>query len=105
MFVVNVPNTGELTCSCHDWKEHWLHFAEPNHPQIRPSNICSAEGCFREFEVGGHVRKVSLYGRSDPGVYIIPLCKICNHPSNAKPYVIRPSTRLAVADPSRTCNR
>lgn len=105
MFVVNASNTGDLTCSCQDWKEHWLRFAGRIHPQIRPSNICSAQGCFGEFEVGGHVRKVSLIGRTDPEVYIIPLCMECNRPTNTRPYSVRPSTLLAIADPLKTCKR
>lgn len=105
MVVVNASNTGNLTCSCQDRKKHWLRFAEPTHPQIRTSNICSAEGCFREFEIGGLVQKASPFGRADSELYIIPLCRECSHPSNTRPYVIRPSTRLAIADPNKTCSR
>ena len=103
MFVVNVANVEDLTCSCQDWKEHWLLYAGPSHPQIRPSNICSADGCFGEFEMGGRVRKVSRPGKPDPEVLIIPLCRSCGDPSNTKVYAIRPSTRIALADPEKTC--
>ncbi len=71
----NVPGTsGEKPydiCGCDSWIDHWQRHSGS------ARQTCMANGCDRPPQVGAHVQ---LYGRRT--VYIIGLCRGCNHPSN-----------------------
>lgn len=54
----------------HSWLEFWQH----NRPLHRTYCRCCGS---RTDLVGGHVEAVGY-----AGVYIVPLCKSCNHPDN-----------------------
>lgn len=70
MLVRNADNTGEETCPCGQWIDHFrLH-------SRRPGKVCYAADCSNATDlVGAHVIPTS---GSAGTVYIVPLCKSCN---------------------------
>jgi hypothetical protein len=72
---INVSGTSSHrpydTCGCSSWIDHWR-----RHSSSRRTR-CMTIGCGNDAVVGAHVRRYR--GRT---VYIIGLCRSCNHTSN-----------------------
>lgn len=70
MKVRNINGTGENTCKCGGWLDHWKKFSGQSVP-----TFCPEEKCTQKAEVGAHVqREIS----TDGNWYIYPLCKTHN---------------------------
>jgi hypothetical protein len=104
MYVVNVPDAGEMICLCEGWNNHWVKF-HPDRFAGTDQSRCSAVGCSGAFKHGGLVKKAGVPGLTDRAVYIIPLCDACHAPENTGPYLIHSHIALIPADPKVTCDR
>jgi hypothetical protein len=64
----NKKGTGDRTCACGTWKQHWLNNTDKPWP-----SECSVDGCSTEPTLGGHVYHPDVSGEK-----IVPLCESCN---------------------------
>lgn len=91
--VQNVRGTGNRTCYCGSWLQHWVNFSRQSLPQK-----CCALGCDEAPVVGGHVMKTNSL---DTKQYIVPICS--THNAVTQPYYVVCS--LVSANVSETCGR
>jgi len=83
------------TCGCGTWLQHW----ENNSHQ--KAGTCSASGCSRQADVGGHVQK---RGVGDDSWYIIPICTPCNN-QRGQEYDVEPGTIFVPIGKTPNCGK
>ena len=64
----NKKGTGERTCVCGSWKNHWIKFAKKDWPEC-----CSVKECGNAPVLGAHVINAEVEGER-----IVPMCDSCN---------------------------
>ena len=80
-------------CVCEIWLQHW----ENN--SGKKAGDCSALGCSKKAEVGGHVQKKDASGDR---WYIIPICKSCNGKLGQE-YEVKDDTIFISVDETDQC--
>lgn len=93
MKITNSTGTGERSCSCVSWLDHWKTFSEQEVP-----TYCPATGCLNKKLVGAHV---TIEGRD--GQWIVPLCGDCNKKTGTLEY--SDSYTPVSANKSETCEK
>jgi hypothetical protein len=93
--VRNVTGSSWRKCCCESWIAHWSYFS------AGARHTCARLGCPNEAQVGAHVRIQDR--RMAPIMYIVPLCKACNHCRNGEPMYIDRRTHLVKANVAQTC--
>lgn len=89
----NKGGTGERSCCCGSWKEHWINETNKSWPVQ-----CSVEGCNNKATLGAHVINSTVSGE-----YIIPACDSCN--KLEKEFDLKVGISLARANQSLTCKK
>lgn len=94
MKVKNLKGTGDNTCSCKGWLNHWLNTTgETSLP-----NFCGELSCTETPTDGAHVIKVDS---KDKDWYIVPLCH--KHNESVDEFELYAGAILAPASVSKTC--
>jgi hypothetical protein len=84
--VKNLPGAHLCTCNCKDFLYHWQNYTG------KPSAECSAYNCpGNKNLVGANVTKFNDF---NDNIYIVPLCKNCNNPSNNDSFKLKPNATL-----------
>ena len=91
--VKNINDTGDLTCKCDSWLNHWEKFSS------KKVSTCSALHCTNKVDVGAHVIKCNSNSKEH---YIVPLCHHHNQLDN-ECFTIS-SASLVSANVSETCD-
>ena len=84
----NKKGTGERTCVCGSWKNHWTKFAKKDWPEY-----CSVKECGNAPVLGAHVINAEVEGERS-----VPMCDSCNKLQESfdlkgKVTVVRANTR------------
>lgn len=87
----NKSGTGERSCRCGSWKQHWINYSKKEWP-----DTCTINGCHNKATLGAHV-----YNSKVEGEYIIPACDSCNKLSCE--FNLKTDTILVSANKSKTC--
>ena len=93
--VVNVEGSTWRKCYCVSWIDHWREYSGGTRQS------CSRLGCTNPAQVGAHVR-IDDY-RTSRNIYIVPLCKACNHWRNGESMFIDRRTHLVPGNVALTC--
>lgn len=64
----NVPGTGEDSCPCGAWTDHWVKHSGKSWP-----TSCSVKGCTNPATLGAHIQNPHVVG-----LRIVPMCGSCN---------------------------
>ena len=64
----NKNGTGDRSCKCGSWKNHWMMVSSKLWPRK-----CQVRGCSNGATLGAHV-----YNSEPCGEWIIPMCESCN---------------------------
>ena len=64
----NATGTGDKSCPCGTWKDHWLKHSGKSWP-----SACSVVGCSSAPTLGAHVKNSGVTGHR-----ITPMCGDCN---------------------------
>ena len=89
----NKSGTGERSCSCGSWKQHWLNFSGESWPPR-----CSVVGCSNTPTLGAHVFNTDVDGEK-----IVPMCDSCN--KKTVPFDLKDGVILVNANKSETCKK
>ena len=93
---INVNETGNETCKCGSWFEHWKKFSRSLAPRFCPEKTCA-----KPPEFGAHVQKDDS---ADGFWYIVPLCRDCNAKTGSAIDIVD-TVELVSADTNETCDR
>lgn len=91
----NKGGTGERSCKCGSWKNHWVDSSGKSWP-----TQCSVLGCNNSATLGAHVFNID---RGVCGEYIIPACNSCN--SLSSEFNLKGSITLVPANQQKTCKQ
>ena len=89
----NKKGTGERSCKCGSWKQHWLNFSNKDWP-----DTCSIYGCNNSATLGAHIFNSKV---SDE--YIVPACDSCNKMDIE--FNLKGGTTLVHANKAKTCEK
>jgi hypothetical protein len=89
----NKEGTGERTCKCKTWKQHWINNSDNTWPEK-----CSIEDCNNSATLGAHV-----YNSDVTGEWIVPACDSCNKLSGE--FSLKNNVTLVSANKSKTCEK
>ncbi len=89
----NKNGSGDQTCTCGTWEEHWLNFSNESWPES-----CSVEGCLNSATVGAHVINPQIFGER-----IVPMCGLC-HQSRGS-FNLKTNIAVPSAVTEKTCNQ
>ncbi len=89
----NKSGTGNRTCKCGSWKQHWINFAKKDWPKQ-----CSVEGCMNEPTIGAHIINADVDGEK-----IVPMCDACNKKTGY--FTLKGGISLVSANRSETCEK
>ena len=89
----NKKGTGERSCRCGSWKQHWLNFSDEKWPAT-----CSVAGCNNSATLGAHI-----FNSNESGEYIVPACESCNKLDSE--FDLKVSITLVSANKSQTCEK
>lgn len=87
----NKGGTGNRSCNCGTWKQHWIN----NSGQSWPKK-CSVLECSNGATLGAHIINSSVSGER-----IIPACESCNKLNSE--FTLKGSVTLVSANKSTTC--
>ena len=87
----NKNGTGERTCKCGSWKQHWINYSSYSWP-----SSCQVSGCNDPASVGAHLRRLS-----DNKEFIAPLCSACNNRTDN--FYLKSDSMIVSADRGKTC--
>ena len=91
--VINIEKTGQCApIGYNSWKDFWITNTEQNWP-----DKCRVRRCTKSAFCGGHVY---VYGCDE--VYIVPLCRSCNHPHNTAWKRVNTGTKAVIIDEHET---
>ena len=86
----NKNGTGDRSCNCGSWKQHWINSSG------KPwSNKCSILGCDKKATLGTHIINASVLGE-----YIVPACYSCNQLNNE--FDLKENVKLVPANKQKT---
>ena len=92
----NKKGTGERSCKCGSWRNHWLRFS----PEPWPTK-CAVDGCNNAATLGAHI---FLSGTMSPdNEYIIPTCDSCNKLESQ--FSVKSGTIFVPANRKKTCEK
>lgn len=89
----NKKDTGDRSCKCGTWKQHWINYSGTQWPIF-----CSVSGCINEATLGAHVINLEVSGEK-----IVPMCKSCNNLTNK--FNLKIGTTVVSANVSETCGK
>lgn len=89
----NKVGTGERSCSCGTWSQHWINFSNKKWPKT-----CSVSGCSNEATLGAHV-----YNHNVSGERIVPMCNSCNKLKDE--FSLKGGVTAVHANQSKTCGK
>ena len=89
----NKRGTGERTCRCGSWEQHWINYSHKHWP-----SECSVLGCSNEPTVGAHVINADVEGER-----IVPMCKVCNNRTDY--FALKGNVACVPANRSETCDK
>lgn len=89
----NKGGTGERSCSCTTWKQHWMNCSQKSWPAS-----CFVKGCSNSPVLGGHI-----YNSTVTGEYIIPMCSSCNGLKDK--FNLKNEVILISANKAETCGK
>ena len=89
----NKNGTGERTCACGTWKQHWLNYSNRKWP-----SSCSVSGCTNQPTLGAHIINSSVSGEK-----IVPMCVSCNNKTGF--FDLKSTEILVDANKSKTCEK
>lgn len=89
----NKKGTGERSCRCGSWMQHWIKYFDQDWPKT-----CSVVGCYQRPTLGAHV-----YNSEVSGEFIVPMCDACN--KKAGEFSLKESTKFAPANKQKTCEQ
>ena len=89
----NKGGTGQRSCKCKTWKQHWIN----NSGEAWPDK-CSIRGCTNSATLGAHI-----YNPSVEGERIVPACDSCNKLENE--FSLKGGVTLVLANKSKTCDQ
>ncbi len=87
----NKAGTGERTCSCGTWKQHWIKNCSKSWP-----STCSVKDCTNSATLGAHV-----YNPDVTGERIVPMCDSCNKLESE--FLLKGGVTLVPANKSKSC--
>ncbi len=87
----NASNTGDRSCKCGSWKNHWINYSNKEWPKT-----CSIRGCSNTAELGAHISNPDVQGEQ-----IVPACASCNN--SDKGFNLKAGTVFVSANRSKTC--
>lgn len=87
----NKRGTGERTCRCGSWAQHWVNFSGQSWPAT-----CSVAGCSQRPTLGAHVINSVVSGE-----FIVPMCDACN--KRVGEFTLKGGIGLASANVQETC--
>ena len=88
----NKSGTGNRSCNCGSWKQHWINCSGKPWP-----NECSISGCKNKATLGAHIFNSQVVGER-----IVPACDSCNKMSGT--FDIKGGVTLVLANKQATCN-
>lgn len=91
----NKSGTGNRSCKCGSWKQHWINYSRKGWP-----DVCSVVGCNNAATLGAHV---FCTDRNVSGEFIIPACDSCN--KSNREFNLKDDVTLAPANKQETCER
>ena len=89
----NKNGTGNRSCRCGSWKNHWLNFSGTAWP-----NECSVYKCHNSADLGAHICNSKVSGER-----IIPMCLSCNRRTDT--FSLKEGVTLVSANKSETCEK
>lgn len=89
----NKAGTGNRSCICGSWKNHWINFSDEPWPEK-----CSVSGCSNKATLGAHV-----YNPNVTGEHIVPMCDSCN--KRIYSFSLKDGITLISANQSETCGK
>lgn len=89
----NKGGTGERSCECGSWANHWLKFSGKPWP-----TLCSVANCISMATLGAHVTNAAF----DQREYIVPMCAGCN--SRFDDFELA-GTTIVPANKAETCEK
>jgi hypothetical protein len=87
----NKNGTGNRSCSCGSWKQHWINASGKPWPKE-----CSIQGCTNNATLGAHIINSSVSGER-----IVPACDSCNKLSGE--FTLKGGVTLVSANKQNTC--
>lgn len=88
----NKKGTGNRSCNCGSWKNHWTNKTGKPWPKT-----CSIENCNNEATLGAHVINSNVEGEK-----IIPACDSCNKLTGE--FDLKGGVTLVDANRQKTCH-
>ncbi len=89
----NKKGTGDRSCKCGSWKQHWIN----NSGKAWPDK-CSVSGCNNVATLGAHIINSDVSGE-----YIVPACDSCNKLSSE--FNLKGEITLVPANKQKTCEQ
>lgn len=89
----NKVGTKDRSCSCGDWKTHWVKFSKKTWP-----TTCSVGGCTSKATLGAHVINTDVAGER-----IVPMCDSCNKLTGT--FSLKVGTGVPSANKAETCGQ
>ena len=89
----NKVGTGERSCKCGSWKQHWINASGKPWP-----SKCSIKGCTNDATLGAHIINSSVSGEK-----IVPACDSCNKLSGE--FSLKGGVTLVSANKQETCEK
>lgn len=89
----NKKGTGERTCVCGSWKNHWIKFAKKDWPEY-----CSVKECGNAPVLGAHVINAEVEGER-----IVPMCDSCNKLQES--FDLKGEVTVVRANTRKTCEK
>ena len=87
----NKNGTGDRTCRCGSWKNHWINYSHESWP-----DKCSVLGCKNEATRGIHV-----YNSKSAEEFIVPACDSCNKRTDS--FALEANISKTKANVAETC--
>ena len=91
----NKKGTGNRSCKCGSWKQHWINNSE----KAWPDN-CSVQGCNNKATLGAHIFNTDS---NVSGEFIIPTCDSCNKLDEV--FDLKVGVTLVSANKQKTCEQ
>jgi len=89
----NKKGTGNKSCKCGSWKDHWINFSNKVWP-----DLCSVDGCKKKPTLGAHVINPDVTGEK-----IVPMCDSCNKKVGI--ICLKPNIPIVLANIAETCEK
>ncbi|WP_146211714.1 hypothetical protein [Burkholderia cenocepacia] len=96
----NVVGSGERSCGCGSWLDHWVKFTTHRDGD----HLCSVDGCTELAVDGAHVTLPHLDVEDERQLHwIIPMCR--RHNKSPDQLLSKPEVRVVSANIGKTCKK